>query len=75
MGFAGGADSKESPCNAGDPGSIPGSAWLPTPVFLAEKSHGQRNLAGYSAWGCKESDTTEQVTLSLCAPNSLLASN
>ena len=21
--------------------------WLPTPVFLTEKSHGQRNLAGH----------------------------
>ena len=24
--------------------------------------HGQRNLAGYSPWGHKESDTTEQLT-------------
>ena len=31
--------------------------WQPTPVFLHGKSHGQRNLAGYSPWGCKESDT------------------
>ena len=23
------------------------------------ESHGQRNLAGYSLWGCKDSDTTE----------------
>ena len=28
--------------------------WLPTPVFLPEKSHGQRSLAGYSPWGCKK---------------------
>ena len=27
--------------------------WQPTPVFLPGKSHGQRNLAGYSPWGCK----------------------
>ena len=27
--------------------------------------HGQRSLVGYSSWGCKESDTTEQLTLSL----------
>ena len=33
--------------------------WLPTPVFLPGDSHGQRSLAGYSPWGCKESDTTE----------------
>ena len=25
--------------------------WLPTPVFLPGKSHGQRSLAGYSPWG------------------------
>ena len=27
--------------------------------ILTGKSHGQRSLAGYSAWGHKESDTTE----------------
>ena len=31
-----------------------------TPVFLPEKSHGQRSLAGYSSWGHKESDTTKR---------------
>ena len=36
--------------------------WLPTPVFLPRKSHGQRNLEGYSAWGCKESDMTERLS-------------
>ena len=25
--------------------------WQPTPVFLPEKSYGQRSLAGYSPWG------------------------
>ena len=30
----------------------------PTPVFLPGKSHGWRTLAGYSPWGCKESDMT-----------------
>ena len=30
-----------------------------------EKFPGQRSLAGYSSWGHKESDTTEQLTLSL----------
>ena len=33
--------------------------WQPTPVFLPGKSHRQRSLAGYSPWGCKESDLTE----------------
>ena len=27
--------------------------WQSTPVFLPEKSHGQRSLAGYSSWGHK----------------------
>ena len=27
---------------------------------------GQRSLADCSQWGCKESDRTEQLTLSLC---------
>ena len=34
-------------------------AWQPTPVVLPGESHGQRSLAGYSPWGCKELNTTE----------------
>ena len=41
-----GSESKESPCNAGDLGSIPGLGrfpwrreWLPTPIFLPGESH------------------------------------
>ena len=30
-----------------------------TPVFLPQKSDGQRSLAGYSTWVCKELDMTE----------------
>ena len=33
--------------------------------FLPEESHGQRSMVGYSLWGHKESDTTEQLMLSL----------
>ena len=33
--------------------------WLPTLVFLPGKFHGQRSLAGYSPWDCKESDMTQ----------------
>ena len=33
--------------------------WQPTPVSLPGESHEQRNMAGYSPWDCKESDTTE----------------
>ena len=36
--------------------------WQPTPVFLPGESHGQRSLAGYSQWGRKESDMTEQLS-------------
>ena len=47
----GGSDSKEPTCNAGDPGSIPGSGRStgegngnPLQLFLPGKLHGQRNL-------------------------------
>ena len=36
--------------------------WQPTSVFLPGESHGQRSLAGYGPWGCKESDTLEWLT-------------
>ena len=32
--------------------------WQLSPVFRPGECHGQRNLAGYSPWGCKESDMT-----------------
>ena len=54
----------------GDMGSISRSGrfpqrreWQPTPVFLPGESHGQRSLVGYSPWGLKESDTTEQLSI------------
>ena len=34
-------------------------------IHLPGKVHGQSSLAGYSPWGRKESDMTEQLTLSL----------
>ena len=37
-----------------------GRKWQPAPVFLPGKFHGQRGLAGYSPWGRKELDMTEQ---------------
>ena len=33
-----------------------------TPVVSSGKRHGQRSLAGYSPWGHKELNTTEQVS-------------
>ena len=57
---------KASVYNAGDPGPIPGLGKSPgegngnpLQLFLSEKSHGWRSLVDYSAWDCKESDTTE----------------
>ena len=54
-----------TPANAGDMGSIPRSGRSPgaSPVFLPEKSQGQRSLAGYSPWGHKESDRTQQLSM------------
>ena len=51
--FPGGSDGKESTCNAGDPGSIPGTGRSsgegrqPTPVYLPGEFHGQGSLVGY----------------------------
>ena len=39
--------------------------WQPTPAFLPLEPHERRSPAGYSPWGCKESDLTKQLTLSL----------
>ena len=51
-------------------GEIPGrSKWQLTPVFLPAETHRQRSLVGYSPWGHKQSDTTEQLNhhhVSLC---------
>ena len=65
-GFPGGSDSKASAYNVGDPGSIPGLGRSsgeengnPLQYSCLEKSHGRKNMVGYSPWGCKESDTTE----------------
>ena len=66
LGFPGGSDGKESACNAGDLGSIPGLGRSPggghgNPLQHSslENPHGQRGLAGYRLQGHKESDMTE----------------
>ena len=59
---------------------IPGSErypwrrkWQPTPVFLPERSYGQRNLVAYSPWGHKESDMTECTHIvSLIIPSTII---
>ena len=64
LGFFGGSDGKESTCNAEDPrsGRFPWRGNLSTQVFLPGEFHGQRSLLGYSGWGCKELEMTEQLT-------------
>ena len=68
LGFCGGSDSKELDCNAGDLGLIPGMGRspggghrYPPQCSCLENPHGQRNLAGYSPWGHKESDMSERL--------------
>ena len=68
-GFPDSSDRKESIYNAGDLGSIPRLGRPPgerngNPLQYSclENPHGQRSLAGYSSWGRKESDMTEQLT-------------
>ena len=48
-GFPGGSYAKESICNPGDLGSVPGLGRSPG----EGKFHGQRNLVGYSPWCCR----------------------
>ena len=44
-------------------GKIPWNRkWQPALVVLPGKSHEQRSLVGYSPWGHKELDTTEQLS-------------
>ena len=69
LGFPGSSDGKESTCNAGDLGSIPGYGRSSgaghrnrLQYSCLENPHGQRSLAGYSPWGCKECDNTEWLS-------------
>ena len=69
LGFSGGSDHKGSACNARgldsifplgrSPGGGPGN---PLQYSCLENPHGQRSLAGYCPWGCKELDTTKHST-------------
>ena len=69
MGFSGGLNGKESACNVGNLGLIaglgrsPGGGYgNPLQCSCLENPHGWRSLAGYSPWGHKESDVTEQLS-------------
>ena len=66
-GFPSGSAGKESTCNVGDPGSIPGSrrsagegTGYPLQYSCLENPHGQRQEA--TVRGISESDTTEQLS-------------
>ena len=74
MVFPGCASGKESACQSGrcrrlrfsqgsrkSPGRRNGNPLQ----FFAWKIHGQKSLAGYSLWGRKESDKTEQPIMSV----------
>ena len=67
--FPRGSGGKESLCSVGNLGLIPGLGRSPgggpgNPLQYSclENPHGQRNLEGYSPWGHKELDTTEQLS-------------
>ena len=68
-GFRGGSDGKGPACNVGDLSSIPGLNWKFTgggsgnllQYSYLENPQGQRSLEGYSPWGHKEADMTEQL--------------
>ena len=71
MGFPDGAVVKNLPANARDAGLTPElgrslGVGNGNPLWYSclGKSHGQRSLAGYSPWGCKELETTEQLSMS-----------
>ena len=65
MGFPGSSVVKNPPANSGDMGLMRGQEdplkeeVATTSVFLFEKSHGLRSLAGHSLWGHKELNMTE----------------
>ena len=70
-GFPGGSGGKESVCNVGDPGLIPGLERSPgegngNPLQYSclknSMDRGAWGLVGYSSWGRKESDMTERLT-------------
>ena len=67
MGFSGGSAGKESTCNVGGLGLIPGLGRSPggghgNPLQYSclENPHGQRSFSGYSPWGHKELDLTDK---------------
>ena len=65
LGFPGGSDIKESACNTGDPGLIPGAGRSPGEGkgYLLWYSSLQNSMDWRSPGGPEELDTTGQLTL------------
>ena len=40
--------------------------WQPAAIFLPGESHGQRNLVGYSPWGCKSRTWLKRLSMHAC---------
>ena len=73
--FSAGLDNKESACNAGDPGSIPGSekthwrrTWQPAPVFLPGDSQ-DRGAWRAAVYGVTKSQTRPSDSRTHTFPN------
>ena len=73
--FPDGSIDKESTCNTGDTGSIPGMGRFtgggngnPLQYSCLKNLVDKKSLVGYSLWGHKESDTTEHAYAELKAP-------
>ena len=65
LGFPCGSAGKESACSVGDPASIPGSGRSPKEGkgYPLQYSGLENSMNSTSSWGCKESDTTERLSL------------
>ena len=65
LGFPGGSAGKESTCNVGDLGSIPGLGRSPGEGNGYPLQYSDLENSMDYPWGCKELNTTEQLSLSL----------
>ena len=67
LGFSYGSAGKECACNVGNLGSIPGLGRFPGEGkgYPVQYSGLENSMGSMCPWGLKESDTTEQISLSL----------
>ena len=63
--FSGSSAGKESACNAGDPGSIPGSGRSPGEGNSCPLQYPGLENSMHSSGGCKESEKTERLSFFL----------